>query len=408
MAAASPAAGRPIRTVLFSTLYPSSARPGHGIFVETRLRELLKTGRVEVRVLAPVPWFPSTNPRFGDWARMAQTPHQERHNGIEVWHPRYVLPPKVGMHVAPYSLAWAARRQLQQWQAEGWDFDLIDAHYYYPDGVAAGMLARRFNKPLVVTARGSDLSFIPQYPRPRRLIARTAQRAEASVGVCGALVDVLRDMGVAEQRLHVLRNGVDLQRFVPHERAAMRTELGLPADAPLILSVGNWVELKGYHLVIEALQALPDAHYLLIGSGEEEARLRALAQQLGVAERVSFVGRVANELLARWYSAADVLVLASSREGWPNVLLEAMACGTPVVATRIWGTPEIVQTSAVGVLVDERSATALAGAISGVLAAPPDRQSVRTYAEGFSWQATSAGQADLFEQILKTRERVDA
>ena len=131
-----------MKILMFSSLYPSSVRPIHGIFVETRLRELLKTGQVEAKVVAPVPWFPFKSARFGDYARFAATPRFEHRHGVDVHHPRYVLLPKVGMHMAPYTMARGALATVRQLQSEGFDFDLIDAHYYYPDGVAAGLLAR--------------------------------------------------------------------------------------------------------------------------------------------------------------------------------------------------------------------------------------------------------------------------
>ena len=340
---------RPIRTLLFSTLYPSSVRPVHGIFVETRLRELLGTGGVQTKVVAPVPWFPSTNPRWGDYAKMAATPAREQRHGIDVLHPRYPLLPKVGMTLAPLLLAAASVRPVRQLIAEGFDFDLIDAHYYYPDGVAAALLARHFGKPFTVTARGTDLNLIPHYALPRRMMRWTAERAAASIGVCAALVDVLRQWGVAEGKLHVMRNGVDLQRFHPRPPAECRRELGLEGG-PLLLSVGHLIERKGHHVAIDALPAVrrvhPDARLLIVGEGEERARLLERAAARGVADAVRLVGAVPNERLAAWYGAADALILASSREGWANVLLEAMACGCPVVATRIWGTPEVVANDA--------------------------------------------------------------
>jgi hypothetical protein len=159
-----PASGRPLRVLLFSTLYPSAPRPSHGVFVETRLRELLRSGQVEARVVAPVPWFPSTHPRWGDYARMAATPRQETRHGIDVRHPRYPVIPKVGMDWAPALLARSARPALERVRAEGFDFDLIDAHYFYPDGVAAVALGRALGRPVTVTARGTDINLIPQYP----------------------------------------------------------------------------------------------------------------------------------------------------------------------------------------------------------------------------------------------------
>ena len=395
---------QPIRVLLFSTLYPSASRPSHGIFVETRLRELLKTGEVDVRVLAPVPWFPSTHPRFGEPARMAATPAQETRNGIPVTHPRYPLLPKIGMTLAPILLALACIAPIRKLQREGFDFDVIDAHYYYPDGVAAAWLARHFKKPLAITARGTDLNLITQYALPRRMMLWAAQQAQASIGVCKALVDVLRGWHVDPHKLHVMRNGVDLQRFTRVAAPELRARVGLqPGQGPLLLSVGHLIERKGHHLVIEALVALlpqhPDARAVIVGEGVERARLEALARQLGVADRVTLTGSLPQTELPRWYSAADVLILASSREGWANVLLEAMACGTPVVATSIWGTPEVVASPAAGVLVDERSGAALADGVRRLLAARPTPAAVRAYAEGFSWEDTSRAQVALFRRL---------
>lgn len=396
---------KPIRTLLFSSLYPSSVRPGHGIFVETRLRELLASGQVETRVVSPVPWFFSTNPRYGDYARMASTPKRETHHGVDVLHPRYLLLPKVGMSMAPLAMALGAVPAVRQLLSEGFDFDVIDAHYYYPDGVAAALLAKWFNKPLTITARGTDLNLIPQYSLPRRMMQWAASKADASIGVCSALIDVLRGWGVAEQRLHVMRNGVDLLRFRPLPQDDMRRELGLQGS-PLIVSVGYLVERKGHHIAIEALanmtSAYPQAHLLIIGEGEERQNLLALARTLGLESRVTFTGALPNAELLRWYSAADLMILASSREGWANVLLEAMACGTPVVATRIWGTPEVVANETAGRLVAERDGAAFAEAIADLLKAGVDRAAVRAYAEGFSWHATTTAQLALFRGLKET------
>ena len=393
---------RPIRTLLFSTLYPSSVRPVHGIFVETRLRELLRTGAVQTKVVAPVPWFPFSHPRFGEYARMAATPRREKRNGVDVLHPRYPLIPKLGMTLAPLLLAASSVWPIQKLLDEGFDFDVIDAHYYYPDGVAAAWLARHFKRPLTITARGTDLNLIPAHALPRRMMQWAAGRADASIGVCRALTDVLRGWGVEESKLHVMRNGVDLQRFSPMPPEQARQRLGL-AGGPVLLSVGHLIERKGHHVAIEAmpavLQRFPQALLLIVGEGEERPRLQALVQQLALGDAVHLVGAVPNDQLAVWYSAADALILASSREGWANVLLEAMACGAPVVATRIWGTPEVVASDAVGLLVEQRDGPTLATGLLTLLASPRDRSVVRRYAEGFAWDATSSAQLDLFGRL---------
>lgn len=397
---------RPIRTVLFSTLYPSSARPGHGIFVETRLKEMLSESQVQTKVMAPVPWFPSSHSRFGSYARIASTPAREIWNGVDVLHPRYLLPPQVGMTVAPFLLAAACLGPLRALIARGFDFDLIDAHYYYPDGVAAAWLGRRLGKPVVITARGSDLNLIGTFAIPRFLMKWAAKQAAASIGVCKALVEVLRGWDVAGERLHVIPNGVDLNRFQLRPRNELRRELGLEG-APLLISVGHLIELKGHDLVIDAfarlLQTHPTAYLMIVGEGPERQRLQDHARATGVAERMRFTGALPQKDLPAWYGASDALVLASSREGWANVLLEAMACGTPVVATCVGGTPEVVGAPVAGRLVNERSAPALCTALRDLLAAPPSPERVRAYAEGFSWDVSSRQQLDLFHQIAEVR-----
>lgn len=390
----------PIRLLTVSSLYPNPAQPRHGIFVETRLRHLLATGEVTATVVAPVPWFPaglatlSTRLRQ---SRPAHLPRREERRGITVYHPRYLAIPGLGMYLNPFSMAVALWWQLRRLARAGVAFDVVDGHYYYPDGVAIALLSRWFRRPFTVTARGTDINLIPRYALPRRLIQWAASRAAASITVCSALRDEMAALEIPVDNVHVLRNGVDLALFRRGDRIAQRQALDL--TGPTLLSVGHLIERKGHHLVIEALRDLPDMTLLIAGDGDEESQLRKLAEQCGVTHRVHFLGALTQQELAEVYGAVDALVLASSREGWANVLLEAMACGTPVVATRIWGTPEVVQEQAAGVLVDERSPEALAAGVERLLANPPDRAATRAYAERFSWDDTIVGVLALMRDV---------
>ena len=397
-----------VRILTFSTLFPSSLRPGHGIFVETRLRELVSSGKVEARVVAPVPWFFSTHPRFGEYARMARIPRREHHNGFDVQHPRYFLPPKVSMNIAPFALALGAMPALQGLLDEGYDFDVIDAHYYYPDGVAAALLACHFNKPFTVTARGSDINLIAHHAIPRRLMRWASTRAAASIGVSAALTKEMQQIGMPAASLITMPNGVDLDLFCAHPPAAACSELGWP-QGPKLLSVGNLVENKGHHIAIEALAQLPEFRLFIAGEGPLRRALELLASQINVADRVQFLGRLNQYQLAKCYSAADVLVLASSREGWPNVLLESMSCGTPVVATDVGGVAEIVTSSKVGRLMPARTVSDLVDAVVDLWQALPDRALVRAHAQECSWQGTTEAQIGLFSRITaKALEAVNA
>jgi len=390
-----------IRLVTFSTLYPNAVMPRHGIFVENRLRALLASGRVATTVLAPVPWFPFRGARFGGYGAFAAVPPAEIRHGLEVLHPRYPLIPKVGETVAPRLMALALERPLRRLLARR-PADVLDAFYLYPDGVAAVRLGRRLGLPVVVTALGTDVNVIGEHRPARRQMLDAVARAAGVTTVSQALKDRLVAFGADPDAVRVVRHGADLAAFRPAaDRAALRARLGLGPDAagdgPVLLSVGNLVELKGHHIAVQALAELPGAVLLIAGHGPERGALERLAQAQGVAGRVRFLGLVPHDALPDWYAAADALVLASSREGIPNVVMEAMACGTPVVATAVGGIPEVVPEPLAGRLLGERSPPALAAAVRSLLADPPDRAAVRRHAEGYTWAATTAAHLDVLE-----------
>lgn len=391
-----------MRVLTLTTLYPNAAAPAHGVFVENRLKDFAARSGAEARVIAPVPWFPFAHKRFGRYGAYAAAPLRETRFGLDIRHPRYVIPPKIGMTYAATALAHCFLKAARAQIAEGWDFDLIDAHYLYPDGVAAVRAARALGKPVVLTARGSDVSALPRFPRQRRMILEAVARADGAVCVAQALKDALVRLGAPAEKLVVLRNGVDLDMFRPLDRETIRMQMDIAG--PVIASVGRLIERKGHDLVIDALTDLPEATLLIAGEGEERRALEAQAGRLGVADRVRFLGAVPHEALAEIYNAADVLALASSREGWPNVLLEAMACGTPCVATPVWGSVEIVAAPAAGALAAARSARAMAEAVGALLADPPARAETRLYTEHFSWEETSQGLQDLFAETVERRK----
>lgn len=392
---------KPLNVLTTTTLFPNAARPSHGIFVETRLRHLVASGDIQLRVVAPVPWVPAPLTKTKRYADLAAAPAREWRFGVPVEHPRYAVIPRFGMSLAPLTLYHAFREGVRQLGIDTDQIDLIDAHYFYPDGVAAALLARELGRPLVITARGTDLNLIPSYALPRGMIRWAARQATGLITVCTALKEALIGLGVPEEKVRVLRNGVDLERFRPLDRVTARANLGL--SKPTLLSVGHLIERKGHHLVIEALVMLPEFELLVVGDGEERGRLEALAQAAGSSGRVRFIGAVPQSALAELYSAADALVLASSREGWANVLLESLACGTPVVATAIWGTPEVIADPLAGVLIPERTPQAIAEGVRRLMARYPDRAATKAYAEQFSWDATTAGQIDLFRSLTAAK-----
>lgn len=389
---------RPIRLLTFTTLFPNSISPNHGVFVENRLRHLLASGAVTSTVVAPVPWFPSTSPRWGAWSDYERVPKSETRGGVQIVHPRFPAIPGIGMTAAPMLLYRAVRPVLRRMLAEGDRPDLIDAHYFYPDGIAAIWLGRYFGLPVVVTSRGTDVNLIPRYRGPRWLLRRAVIRADGLIAVSGALASVLHELGAPPGAVRVLRNGVDTNVFRESARDETRAALGLSGRT--LISVGHLIERKGHHRVIEAMRLLPDCSLLVVGEGPERSGLLALVARHGLGDRVRLLGARPHAELPALYSAADVLVLASTREGWANVLLEAMACGTPVVASDAWGNPEVVRSPDAGLVVTENTPEALADGVRMVFARSIPRSRTRTYAEDFSWDETTRGQIDLFETIL--------
>ena len=255
-----------MKILTLTTLFPNEIEQYHGIFVENRLRKILQFGgkNIEARVIAPVPFFPSRSRIFGGYARFASVPRQETRGGIRVLHPRYPVIPKVGTSLAP-RLMYEWLRPVIRKVLQTYKFDVIDSHFFYPDGVTAVMLGRNFRKPVVVTARGSDINVFPQHASARKRIRWAAERAQASITVSRALADALRRLGAPADRLVVLRNGVDLEQFRPMDRHILRRRYG--ASGLVLLSAGKLVEGKGHDLVIRALTSLNGATCLVVGWG---------------------------------------------------------------------------------------------------------------------------------------------
>lgn len=392
-----------MKILSFTSLYPNSQQDRHGIFVENRLIKYQQAfPEDQIKVVAPVTWFPFKNARFGQYAKYAQIAADEKRSGVEVFHPRYFMIPKIGVNHQPWLMYKATLPLLKKIIADGYDFDVIDSHYVYPDGVAAVLLAKALNKPVTMTARGNDLSLLPSYPKPKKWIQWALKEADAVFGVCQALCDQAKALQPLQDNIFALRNGVDLEKFKPADnRDELRKHYGMTGKS--IVSVGHLIERKGHHLVIEALKHVEDIRLWIAGDGEEQQNLQQLIKQHGLEDRVTMLGALPPSKIPKLCAAADALVLASSREGWANVLLESMACGTPVVATAIWGTPEVVQAPEAGVLVHERSARGIAKGVEQLFTHYPESSQTRAYAEKFGWDETVKAMNKHFRDVVDSQ-----
>ena len=389
----------PRRILTLTSLFPSPARPRHGIFVRTRLAQLLRDYPLNCRVIAPVPWFPLDWPVFGSYAKFAATPRNAvLDDGLQVSYPRYAMVPKLGVALQPDAMARAAMADIELLSDSGWQPDLIDAHYFYPDGVAAAIVAEKLKLPLVITARGTDVNVLARMPGPGKRILWAAARAASVLAVSNRLREALLALGVEASKVAVLRNGVDAELFRPVGTATARKRIGLPGG-PCALCVGNLVEEKGFALAVQALAHLGAWRLVLVGDGPQRNALERLARRLNVAERVTFRETMAQRELPDLYSAADVLLLTSTREGWPNVVLESLACGTPVVAVDVGAVGEMLTSKDVGRIVATREPAQLAEAVEDLMRLRPARDQVRAHALQFDWATVSKVQFELFMRL---------
>jgi len=361
-----------------TSLYPNAAQPQRGVFVRERLRRLEAQHDVATTVIAPVPWFPLRSARFGAYAVYARVPSEESTVDGVVFHPRFFHLPKVSELFSPFAFAASVMRTVRRARLE---VDVVDGQFLFPDGVAAVMVARALRRPVVLTARGSDVNLIAHEAVAGRWIRWAVRRADALVAVSRELADELET--IAHRDVTLIGNGVDRTRFAPaQDRGRLRAELGLTGFT--VVSVGNLVPLKGHDLVIDAVASLDDVSLVIVGDGPSRADLVQKVASSGLGERVRFLSSLPQERLADYYRAADVLVLASSHEGLPNVVLESLACGTPVVATATGGAREILCGTRAGILC-ERNAPSIARAIESLRTAMPERALVASAVERFDW-----------------------
>lgn len=399
-----------MRILVFSTLFPNALEPQHGVFVKTRLLQFQKRHDAAIKVIAPIPFSPPVGPAH--WQRYRDIPAVECIDGFEVHHPRFLALPGIGDGFRAKIMA-ASLKSFMTRAVRDFRPDILDVHYAYPEGVAAfrlrPALARALGRPLpmTLTCRGTDLNLWPDIKGAGEEIRAMLKGVDQVITVSDALREKALSLGCPESRAITLRNGVDADLFSPGSKTDAREKLGLPANARIALAVGNLVENKGQHLLIESLarlrQAQPEQnwHLALIGKGEEKARLASLTADLGLNEHVIMPGGQPAAVLPDWYRSADVMLLASSREGWPNVVLESFASGLPVIATPVGGVPEIFGTCPAGRLV-ERSADAFAEAIEESQSL--DATKARPHAERHGWEATSDGMATLFTRLATTQK----
>jgi len=271
-------------------------------------------------------------------------------------------------------------------------FDCLDAHFVYPDGFAAVRVGRRLGLPVIVSARGTDINLYPSFRLIRGMLRWTMLNAAGAIAVSADLKSKMIALGIPETKVKVIPNGIDPERFQPLDAKSARHQLGLPEEGAIAVSAGYLIESKGHHLLIAAvaklLERFPKLRLYVIGDGVYRTRLEELVREKQLQERVFLMGNRPNQELSLWFNAADVSCLISSSEGWPNAVSEALACGSPVLATRAGGIPEIITSSELGMFV-EPNVDSIAAGLEQALTKRWDREEIARHSRSRSWDAVA-------------------
>jgi glycosyltransferase involved in cell wall biosynthesis len=373
-----------MRIGVLTTLWPLSTRPQEGLFALRRWQHMRARGH-QVHVVHPLPWAPPVGPRA--WRELARVGAREALEGLEVEHPRYVHVPRAHLANARRAAAVGVRVLLARGRPE-----VAIADYAWPMALCAEALSAA-GVPLVVHGRGSDVLQVAGDTGLAPHLAAALRCAGTWCAVSRHLVARMDELGGAPGRGRLVPNGVDTRTFHLQDRAACRARLGLEPDGPLVLVVGHLIERKDPALALEAFARLaarrPAARLFFVGRGALRDALREQARRAGLEARVAFVGEVPAQRLAEWYGACDVLLLTSRREGRPNVVLEALACGRAVLATDAGGTAELLG-GLEGSLCTSRDPAPLAQALDRLCDAPPDPLALRARVAGYGWEASCA------------------
>jgi len=384
-----------------STVFPRPEEPSFGVFVERRLSALASL--MDVRVVAPVPVLEMRGGRLRISAfRLARF---DQKGPLMVERPRWLYPPGIGA-VHAWCLAARLAPFLQRLAAR-FPFELIDAHFGYPEGAAACRLAARLRKPFTVTLRGNEPAHAAS-PSRRAQMAEAFRKAAAVIAVSGSLRDFAVSLGADSSSCVVIGNGVDTSVFYPRSRPEARARLGMAEDRIHLLSAGYLIPRKGHHRLAALLPRLHEAGiaadlWVVGGPGREgdaRAELDRVIRDNGVARFVHIVPPVSPETLAGYMSACDLFCLASSREGWPNVVHEAMACGAPVVATRVGAVEDLVAGEEIGVVVPAGDDHRLLEGLIRAARSRYDREAIARRAAARSWKQVAQEVQNVFETIL--------
>jgi glycosyltransferase involved in cell wall biosynthesis len=388
-----------MRILFFSSIFPQPGKPTRGIYCLHLCKALAAAH--EVKVISPWSWLERL--RYGGWRGAFARPTETAPGGLDVEYPCYYYPP--GALRSAYgwfmwhSVGRCLRRALEEFRP-----DCVLSYWAHPDGAVAVRAAHSINVPAGIIIGGSDVLLLPRGSRREKVVS-ALRACDAVIAVGQDLRDKAVELGSPVDTTHVVYQGLDTELFRPGDRLEARGRLGLPAEEKALLWVGNLLPVKGLDVLLRACANLNDGgqrfHLYLVGDGPLRKALEAECRARGLWERVSFLGPRLPHQLPDWYRAADLTVLPSRSEGYPNVLRESLACGTPFVASEVGSIPEIAAEDERNLLVPPEDAAALTAALHEALRAPRG-EPAETF-RPLTWAESGEQVLDLFRPLIARR-----
>lgn len=399
-----------MKVLVLAHEYPHALNPTVGCFVHEQVKALRR--HCEVVVVSPTPLSAPIMRRLkAHWAYYASKPRKTEFEGIEVYRPRYIrIPGKRAFPLQGFSMRLALRGLFERLK-ETFGFDLIHAHTICPDGFAAAWLGHNLGTPVVCTIHGGDVNVYPYRTRFSRVVTQQAIRGvDLLIAVSAELKERTLALETPKQDIRVIPNGVDLQQFAPQEKGLSRSELGLPQDKRVIVYASRLAKAKGLFFLLAAFKTVlereSDCLLILVGDGHYRQPIVREVAKLELQDDVIFTGYRPHAEVAKWMNAGDIVVLPSLTEGSPLPVYEALACGTPIVASRVGGIPEIITSDDYGLLVPPANSEALAEALLCALCKEWNPQQIREYSTRYSWGNVANQLADLYGELLNGRAQV--
>ena len=393
------------RLLLFTNLFPTPTEPQRGIFIFQLARAL--QCHFDITVVCPLPWFPKSKllGRFRNWHAFANVPSVYEWKGIDVRSPKYPMIPRVSRSMQSKLMFLSVRRTIKHIHAER-SFDVVNSHWLYPDSVAAQKIATSLRIPHVPVGRGCDVNDFLNHPRRRQQILNMLSASDHVVMVSQQLRDRVIEEGIQPDMVTAVTNGVDTSVFYPQDRQAARRVVNIAPRGRYVLYIGRLSAEKAVDVLIDAFAETArtqlDVKLLIAGAGPEYQSLVARVSAHGIDDRVQFVGKVKHSAVPFWINASSFLCLPSYREGCPNVVLESLACGVPVVGSRVGAVPDFV-TEECGLLVPPGDAGRLAAALTTALSTTWDRKRIQQKVVTNTWAERAKLYVKVFGAVLSKR-----